>query len=248
MKRLIYISFSLLLILAIGCENDDFVYNGDAGIYVSSLMDQSSSNNADSVVFSFKSVDATEDSYPVNMFVHLQGRPSSHDLSFDFEVVDSLTNVPASAYEITNFTLPAGQFNTAVPVVVQKNIEGFDLTEETARVTFKIKDTPDLEQGLSDFQTFSIVWCDFLVRPESWRFIEYYIGPFSQARYKFIIENTGYETFEDYSGNYNMQFWLQGTLIRLLDEYNSNPANEGRPEGWPYLDDDGEPLRFGAGI
>ncbi len=248
MNRLIYISFTLLLILIVGCENDDFVYDGDAGIYVSSLMDQSSSNNADSVVFSFKSVDATVSNYPVNMYVHLQGRPSDHDLSFDFEVIDSLTNVPSSAYEIANYTLPAGQFNTEVPVIVQKNIEGFDLTQETARVTFKIKETSDLEQGLSEYQSFSIAWCDFLIRPDSWSFIQSYIGPFSQARYKFIIENTGYETFEEFNGNYNMQFWLQGTLITLLDEYNSDPTNEGRPEGWPYLDDDGEPLRFGAGI
>jgi hypothetical protein len=70
------------------------------------------------------------------------------------------------------------------------------------------------------------------------------VGNFSQAKYRFIIDVLGVTEFTRYQGNINILLAVQATLKSALKEYNENPANAGRPEGWPYLDDNGTPLTF----
>lgn len=246
MKRLIYTAIVLLLVVTVGCENDDFLYTDAPRIYLSGDIEQGATE--DSLVFSFRLTEGAATEQALNMYVNLQGMAAEQDLTFAFDVVDSLTNVPASAYEITNNVLPAGQYQTVVPVIVQRNVEGLDLENEVARVTFQVRQTDELGVGVEENRTFTFAWCDYLVRPASWDFIEYYLGPFSQARYSFIINYTGITEFDDFNRNYNLQMWLLGTLNEYLNEYNANPENAGNVEGWPYQNDNGEPLQFGRGL
>lgn len=249
MKRLSIISsltFAALLSLTTACENDDFLYQDIDKVWLAG--EDSENATADSTFFSFRAYSFQTTDTTLHVVVKLTGHAADHDRRFSLVPVDTLTNVDASAYELGATVLPAGAYEASVPVKVKRTVSGLDLTKQNAVLTLHVVPTDDLGSGVEDAQDYKIVWCDYLVQPSSWSSISYYIGPFSQARYKFIIDFTGYTDFSMFANNYNLIFWLQGDLNRLLDEYNNNPANASRVEGWPYANDDGEPLKFGSGL
>lgn len=224
------------------CENDPFLYNSNAKLYLSG--DAAQEAKKDSVFFSFKVHSSDVVEYTLNLQVHLIGPAVDQDRPFTLEVVDTMTNVPASAYSAGSFVLPAGKSVVTVPIKVKRSVEGLDLTKNNAKLTYRVVPNDEFEAGITDAQTYSIVWCDYLIKPASWDIVSYYVGNFSQARFKFIIDFTGYTEFTSFDNDYNKQMWFQGYLRRLLEKYNSDPANEGREEGWPYKDDNGDALIF----
>ena len=244
MKKLYYILLMGCLFAA--CENDPYLYQDVARIWLSG--DEEQGATADSLFYSFRLYDFDVVEADLNLVVNLTGDAVGYDRSFALEVVDSLTNVPEDAYNIGESVLPAGAFQAVVPVKVKRSVTGLDLSHENAKLTLRVAPSDELGLGVEEFDTYSLVWCDYLVEPESWSIISYYIGPFSQARYKFIIDFTGYTDFSEFNNDYNGQLWLQGILNDYLEAYNEDPANEGRPEGWPYQNDNGDPLQFGEGL
>lgn len=229
------------------CDNDDYLYRAPSDtIWLSG--DGSQEATDDSVFYSFKAYgyDVTEKT--LNVVVNLTGEAKSYDRTFNLVADDSMTNVSPEDYSIGSFVLPAGQFKAVVPVKVKRNVTDVDLSRQRARLTLKVVPTDDLGVGVANHQKYSIVWCDYLIKPATWSVIEFYIGPFSQARYKFIIDFTGYTEFSEFERNYNKIFWFQGILNQYLDKYNNDPSNKDNPAGWPYLNDNGEPLQFGQGL
>jgi hypothetical protein len=246
MKIAYYLGMIIVLFFSAGCENDDYLYKDVPRIYLSG--DAAQGATADSLFFSFRLYDFETSQYDLHVVANIMGGASSEERGFTLEVVDSLTNVPASAYSVGNTAMPAGAFQQVVKVTVNRTVAGMDLAQENARLTFRVVPNDHFQAGEMAMSTYSLVWCDYLIRPESWTAINYYIGPFSQARYKFILDYTGYSDFTEFTGNYNKILWLQGILLKHLEEYNADPANADRPEGWPYANDNGEPLRFGSGL
>ncbi len=244
MKKLYYILLMGCFFSA--CENAPYLYQDVARIWLSG--DEEQGATADSLFYSFRLYDFDVVEADLNLVVNLTGDAVAYDRSFALEVVDSLTNVPEDAYNIGESVLPAGAFQAVVPVKVKRSVTGLDLSHENAKLTLRVVPSDELGLGVEEFDTYSLVWCDYLVEPESWSIISYYIGPFSQARYKFIIDFTGYTDFSEFNNDYNGQLWLQGILNDYLEAYNEDPANEGRPEGWPYQNDNGDPLQFGEGL
>ena len=244
MKQLYYILLMGCFFSA--CENAPYLYQDVARIWLSGDGEQGAT--ADSLFYSFRLYDFDVVEADLNLVVNLTGDAVAYDRSFALEVVDSLTNVPEDAYNIGESVLPAGAFQAVVPVKVKRSVTGLDLSHENAKLTLRVVPSDELGLGVEEFDTYSLVWCDYLVEPESWSIISYYIGPFSQARYKFIIDFTGYTDFSEFNNDYNGQLWLQGILNDYLEAYNEDPANEGRPEGWPYQNDNGDPLQFGEGL
>lgn len=241
MTMLFVCSLPLASCLITSCENDPYMYQGTDAVWLSGDAQQSATT--DSVLFSFKANgDITEAT--MNLIVTLAGNTSDKDRAFKLEVVGDETNVSAADYEIGNTILPAGKRSVTIPVKIKRNISDVDLTKRMAKLTLKVVPTDELIAGITERNKYAIVWCDYLIKPDWWdRTIEYYIGAFTQARYKFILDFSGMTSFvfDDYAAI----FGFQAKLINLLNEYNSNPANANRPEGWPYLDDNGQPLRFG---
>ncbi|MDR2413392.1 MAG: DUF4843 domain-containing protein [Odoribacteraceae bacterium] len=245
MKTFFYTTFALAA-LAVGCENEYNAYSDAPRVYLSG--DAAQNATADSVYFSFRIYDFSMQEYDLHLNVHLTGEPVNRDRVFALEVVDTMTNVPASAYSIGELVLPANAHVVTIPVTVKRTVEGMDLSRNAARLTLRVVENENFSEGIAEARRYQLVWCDYLVQPASWSVINYYIGPFSQARFKFIIDNTGYTDFEGFRSNYSMIMWLQGRLVKLLEDYNADPANAGRPEGWPYKNDNGEPLQFGQGL
>lgn len=241
MAILIVSSLSLVSCLITSCENDPYLYQGTDAIWIAGDIEQNA--NKDSVLYSFKANgNLTETT--MNVIVTLTGNTSDKDRAFKLDVVSEETNVSAADYEIGSTILPAGKRSVTVPVKIKRNITDVDITKGNAKLTLTVGSTDELAAGIVEKNKFSIVWCDYLVKPDWWdAYIDYYVGAFTQARYKFILDFSGMTSFvfDDYAAI----FGFQAKLINLLNEYNSNPANANRPEGWPYKDDDGQPLRFG---
>ncbi|MBO5603181.1 MAG: DUF4843 domain-containing protein [Prevotella sp.] len=227
--------------LIISCENDPYMYQGTDAVWLSGDVQQSATT--DSVLFSFKANGDIKET-TMNLIVTLVGNISDKDRAFKLEVVGDETNVSAGDYEIGNTILPAGKRSVTIPVKIKRSVSSVDLTKNMAKLTLKVTPTDELIAGIIERSKYAIVWCDYLIKPDWWdRTIDYYIGSFTQAKYKFILDfaNMTSYVFDDYSSI----FGFQAKLVNLLNEYNSNPANANRPEGWPYLDDNGQPLRFG---
>lgn len=231
----------VLSLIMSSCENDPYLYQGTDAVWLAG--DAAQNANKDSVLFSFKANgDITEAT--INLIVTLTGNTSDNDRPFKLDVVSEETNVSASDYEIGSTILPAGMRVVTVPVKIKRNITDVDITKNLAKLTLKVASTDQLIAGIEERNQFSIVWCDYLIRPDWWDgTIDYYIGAFTQARYKFILDFSGMTEFV--FDDYGAIFSFQSKLINLLNAYNSDPANANRPEGWPYKDDDGTPLRFG---
>ncbi|MDR0766239.1 MAG: DUF4843 domain-containing protein [Odoribacteraceae bacterium] len=246
MKKIPVYIIALLAGIVAACENEYNTYSDIPRVYLSG--DPAQQATADSTYFSFRLLDFSIQEYDLNLVVHLAGEASAAERAFTLEIVDSLTNVPATAYSVGALVFPANAHVAVVPVTVKRAVEGLDLSRENARVTFRVTANEHFGEGVAEDRTYTLAWCDYLTLPPTWSVINFYIGPFSQARFKFIIDHTGYTDFEGFRNNYSMIMWLQGRLVKLLDDYNADPANSGRPEGWPYKNDNGEPLQFGQGL
>ncbi|MBO5601736.1 MAG: DUF4843 domain-containing protein [Prevotella sp.] len=252
MKKIFIFSFLTIvtvLFMTTACENDEYLYQDIDKIWLAG--EPTENATADSTFFSFRAYSFQTTDTTLHVIVKLTGHAADHDRKFQLIRVDTLSNVDESAYELGDLTLPAGKFEVSVPVKIKRTVSGLDITERNAELTLRAVPTEDLGTSVEDALDYKIVWCDYLTEPatwSSWSAFKNYIGPFTQARYKFIIDFTGYTEFSMFANNYNLLFWFQGHLNQLLNEYNSNPANAGRPEGWPYLNDNGEPLQFGYGL
>jgi hypothetical protein len=239
MKKTIIMLIALLGLLA-GCENKENLYSDIPRVWVGEGTGQA---RVDSVVHSFKIIDATQQSDTLYIPLHVIGNSAAVDRPVAVEVVAEEGNVPSSTYAIGTASIPANTFHGQLPVIIQRTVPGLDLTYESARLVLRLVANEHFELGVPGTSTFSVIWCDFLTRPETWSLINS-VGPFSQARYKFIIDTTGEMEFSAYQNGMFRVRSLLHQLRQALAEYNADPSNTGRPEGWPYLDDDGTPLTF----
>ena len=243
------ISCFLLLasLVIISCDNDEYLYKASTDtIWLSG--DPAQEAKEDSVLYSFKIYSSDVREQTMNLIVNLTGEVADHDRSFMLEVVPEETNVTPDDYEIGPTILPAGKYKVTVPIKVKRTAKNVDLARTAAKLTLRVATTDELGIGRSERAKYSIMWCNYLIRPASWDNIQFYIGPFSQARFKFIIDFTGFTDFNDFYRDYNRIIGFQGLLLKLLEKYNNDPANAGREEGWPYMNDNGEPLQFGEGL
>jgi hypothetical protein len=239
MKTIVIILITLLGLFA-GCENKENFYSDVPRLWVGEGTVQA---RVDSVVRSFKMIDATLQADTVYIPLHVMGNNAPVDRPVAVEVVTETSNAPSSAYIIGEASIPANAFHGQIPVVIQRTVPGLDLTSESARLALRLVTNEHFELGVPGTSIYTVIWCDFLTRPTTWSFIAA-VGPFSQARYKFIIDTTSETEFSAYERGAFKARSLLYLLREALADYNADPSNAGRPEGWPYLDDDGTPLVF----
>ncbi|MBR2980758.1 MAG: DUF4843 domain-containing protein [Odoribacter sp.] len=247
MKIAKYLGIALAAIALNGCENEPMLYEGAPMVWISG--DAAQGATADSVVHSFMLDEYTVNTFTFHVQANLVGEPVDYDRTVNLRVVeDSTTNVPSSAYTITKAIIPANSYTGMIEVTVNRTVDTLDLLNENARLTLEVVDSEDLLAGPAESRKYTLVWCDYLVKPESWSMIEWEIGPFSKARYKFIIDFTGYTEFTEFADSYSKTYSFQAECIDKLNAYNADPANAGRVEGWPYLNDNGMPLEIGKNL
>ena len=219
-------------------------FSDQSSIYLTGDIAQNATT--DSVLFSFRLFSEDLTNYDLNLLVNIAGEAMSTDRTFELEVVPEKTNVTEADYTIGTLKIPANAYEAVIPINVNRNITALDLSSVNARLTLRVKENDNFKVGSEEYSEYTLAWCDYLIEPITWSIISYYIGPFSQARFKFIIDYTGITDFSDFAPNgstdYDKVLNLQANLMRLLTEY-----NEAHP-GAPYLNDNGEPLEFGSGL
>ena len=229
-----------------GCKKQEYLYQDiSSRIWLGA---RTSATNAgafsDSAISTFMLKPATAETDTLYVSANLTGKPAARDLPFVLEVVKDSTNVSPNDYTMGATIMPANSFEARIPVIVKKNVPGLDLKTQRAKLVLRFVPNEYFLNGQPGLDTFRVVWFNFLARPNSWSVIESMVGPFSQAKYRFIMDVLGVTEFTRYQGNFNLLLAVQATLRKSLKDYNEDPANAGRPEGWPYLDDDGTPLTF----
>lgn len=247
MKHLIYILLLWTCLGIGGCENKEYLYCDVSSRIWLGRTDTVGNiiTVSDSVLFSFMLSDSGMDEDTLYVVANLTGQLSAQDRPFELAVVKEGTNVPDSCYKTGKTVMPANAFKVYIPVVVKKDIPGMDLRKESACVTFRILPNDYFLPGDYEQTDFRAIWCNYLIQPDSWTYwITSYVGPFSQSRYKFIIDHTGTLEFGRYQSDFNATQAFVSELRELLAAYNANPANATREEGWPYKDDDGSDLTF----
>lgn len=239
-----YFILAAIFLVIYGCENEKHTFSDISTIYLTG--DPAQNATADSVLFSFKLFNNSVTTYDVNLIVNIAGTASDQERSFDLEIVPEKTTAAPGDYTVGALVIPANSFKATVPVNVKRNITSVNLATTPARVTFRVKPNDNFGIGAWENAEYTVAWCDFLTQPTTWSIISYYIGNFTQARFKFIIDFTGKTEFSEFapggSTDYNMVLNFQATLIRLLNEYNASHP------GSPYLNDNGQPLQFGSGL
>lgn len=244
MKILKYILIPAAIVMLFACENEKNTFSDVPTIYLAG--DPAQNATVDSVLFSFKLFGPAVTNYNVNLIVKIAGQVSDKERKFELEIDPTRTNVTAESYTIGTLVIPANSYKVVIPVNVKRTVPGLNLLSVPARLTFKVKPNENFSVGAFEYSDYTIAWCDYLTKPTTWSIVEYYVGPFSQARFKFIIDFTGMTSFSEFapggSTDYNMVLNFQAKLIKLLNQYNAEHP------GAPYLNDNGQPLLFGSGL
>ncbi|MGN6420684.1 MAG: DUF4843 domain-containing protein [Pseudobacter sp.] len=246
MRILIIICTALTAYLLPGCKKREFLYQDiSSRIWLGARLNTNNPNAySDSAITTFMLKPAAAETDTLYLVANLTGKPAATDMPFVLEVVKDSTNVAPADYTMGATIMPANSYEARIPVIVKKNVPGLDLKKQRAKLVFRFVPNEHFLNGQPGRDMFRITWFDFLAKPGSWAAVESAIGPFSQARYRFIIDVLGVTEFTRYQGNFNLLLAVQAALRKALKDYNDDPANAGRPEGWPYLNDDGTPLTF----
>ena len=240
-KRYIFLMITLLSGLW-GCDNENFLYNDISRLWLSG--DAAQNATTDSVIFSFRLYNSEVQTDTIFVIGNLIGKASPEARSFKLEMVAEESNVAPTDYTFGTMVLPANQISARVPVIVKRQVPGLNLRQEMARLQVRIVANENFGLGEEGTREYTLLWCDFFTQPSTWSVISPAVGVFTQAKYKFIIDHSGLTDFEVFRGNSMKRTSFLIQLKEALTAYNSNPANAGREEGWPYLNDDGTPLTF----
>ena len=233
MKIFKYVILGAILMALFACENEKNTFSDNPSIYIGGDKEQNAT--ADSVIFSFKKYDDAVQSYDLNLMVYVTGVVSDRARTFALEVME----------------IQAGAYYATLPVTVKRKVEGIDLAEQVASLTVRVKANENFEEGPEEYAVYKFVWCDYLIQPAWWQVgFTNVAGPFTQARYKFILDYYGdVDLFElgmidpntGYSDDGNKLYAFIAELIDLLNEYNATHDE-------PYMNDNGDPLEIGSGL
>ena len=249
MKIFKYVILGAILMALFACENEKNTFSDNPSIYIGGDKEQNAT--ADSVIFSFKKYDDAVQSYDLNLMVYVTGVVSDRARTFALEVLEDGTNVSSNDYTLGDMEIPAGAYYATLPVTVKRKVEGIDLAEQVASLTVRVKANENFEEGPEEYAVYKFVWCDYLIQPAWWQVgFTNVAGPFTQARYKFILDYYGdVDLFElgmidpntGYSDDGNKLYAFIAELIDLLNEYNATHDE-------PYMNDNGDPLGIGSGL
>lgn len=245
MKKLIFILLMGLLFGILSCEEEKLPpYDGLSRInlYHSIIDEYSALGKRDSLEVTFAVLPKEELSMEVTIKAGIMGWVSPEERQIELEAIDSLTTVSADYYELVGGVLAANA-NVATLKIILKRVPG--MGEKYERLVVKIKDNGLFAPGVKERERFKIKWNDALMRPSWWGFglstIHSQFGTWSAVKHQFILDATGITVDEFANANSVAGYvdYLFGKAKEALENYNSDPANEGKP-----LMDGDAPMEF----
>ncbi|WP_409590534.1 DUF4843 domain-containing protein [Sphingobacterium sp.] len=218
--------------LSVSCQRDQlmsFEQKAKVYIYKTNLINLATFLTRDSVTYSFAVLPDYARMDTVFIPIRIMGDAAERDRKVNYELM-AVSDADKESYELLPALIKANKFEGRIPVLVKKTTS---LKVKESRLWLKITASDDFEPGIVSQLTYLIRINNFLSRPATWS--DYYFGKYSNTKYKFIIENTGYTAFnQDYESE--IMFIVQ-TCKNALLEYESL-HNE------TLMDEDGEEIIF----
>lgn len=256
MKRIYNSTLVLFAFLAVfSCKKNgiDATYRGETQLIIGG--DYWANNSSlDSVTYSFAEQEVDVTVGEVLMNVSMAGQTSNQDREFKISV-DPASTAQASEYELpATFIMPAGEVKTTFTVKVKRTPR---LSNELATLILKVEPNEHFTPGLvtpvntiiaanllpivvNYGPSFKIVWTDMFTKPANWDVtgpgIRSYVGEWSPAKHKFIVDVAGIRSFVSLSDP--EKYALAALLYKELDEYNEANPND------PLLNLNGVPIQI----
>lgn len=182
--------------------------------------------------------------------VNTMGFLSDEDRYFELQQVESADtlNAVAGKHYVSfddmkqYYFIPAGANTATVPVVLLRDAS---LESDQYLLKFELKENDNFKKGYDRYSYRKIFVTDQLAEPSSWNsyFLYYYIGLYTTALHRFIIDVTGEKWDDDYiataCSDGGFVYYIGGWLKNKLAEVNAERAAQGLD---PLMNDDGTPV------
>ena len=221
MKYTFICLFGLVMSLLWGCDNDDYVWNGQD--YARLVGPEIWTQGTDSMTFTFSVYPTDTVRFAVESEIFVQGRVSDNDRTIRLQVDETNTTAPADSYSVPEEVVLRGGEHSA----------DFDI------LIYRI---PEIQERDITLSSLTITWNDKITRPSNWDDLEEFFGTYSEVKYRFIISTLGISVFPYGEGEFTWgRMWnyhLQ--MVAALEDFNNDPDN---PEA-PLTDENGGVVSF----
>lgn len=197
MKKTIAIMLALAAICCSSCKkNELFFYDEE----YSALNIWFGTENviSDSLTYNFAYTVAERDS--IMFRVRLTGMPADHDRTFHLKATEG--DIASVEFENTEYVLKAGQYEGVYPLYIHKPDGYSEFTTTAGHLRFELEENSDFLPGANESRSLNLVLRNALVKPDDWDEatmpimpLKNYFGTYSDVKYAFIIQTTGYSNF-----------------------------------------------------
>lgn len=251
MKKILY-TLSLLAATfgTVSCEKDLPVYDTETcRINFDTSAKAIGDDNEETYSFVFNG-DIQKDTFWVK--VNTMGFLSDEDRYFELQQIeakDTLNAVPGKHYvpfdEMKQYYyIPAGANTATVPVVVLRDAS---LETDQYLLKFELKENDNFKQGYKKYNYRKLFITDQIAKPAGWDtyYLSYYIGTYTTALHRFIIDITGDKWDDEYitsaCSDSGFMMYIGTYLKNKLAEVNAERAAQGLE---PLMDENGKPVEI----
>lgn len=257
MRPLIYLLLTVVVFFAGSCSTDE-VDVFDNHNYISFDFDAKDGATIPSTSFTFTFSDASVTEKAFEIPVTYAGRFSDREMSFAWQVVDSLTTaVEGVHYKIDRQASQSIVANSNSGVASITLLRTADMKEKTFELTLQLVENEYFKAGPTD--RVKIMITDQLVKPDWWSATIYnrYLGTYSSTKLRLWLEfmevKDGTDPFEtekyiqwlDYgSGNYIYKNYRTSEVVSTIMAFKNWLYND---KGNPYDEDLKKPVAQSLG-
>lgn len=197
-------AFVILLVTALlgcwSCKKNELSYF-DSTYSALNIWFGSNGAVSDSLTFNFAYTVLSRDSVMFN--ARLTGVPADHDRTFRLKAVEG--DIDKVDIVFQDYVLKAGEYEKQYPLYI--NIpDGFnEFKNRSGHVVLELEETGEFLPGAEETNSIHLVFKNFLAKPDDWDSAVYpymalsrYFGTYSDVKYAFIIQTTGYSNFHVY--------------------------------------------------
>ncbi|MGJ1285116.1 DUF4843 domain-containing protein [Sphingobacterium spiritivorum] len=232
MKKHICIIIGLFCLINIACQKDKLISFDEKPkvyIYKSTQYWVPSFFVKDSVTYSFAVRQENIEKDTVFIPLRIMGNAVNRDRKVNYELMNN-SLADKESYQLLPAIIKTGKFDGHIPVLVKKTNS---IKEKESRLWIKIIASEDFDTGIVNQLTYLIKINNYLSKPITWS--DYRFGKYSNTKYRLIIENTGYISFDEFNDS-EMAYIVQTCKNALLDYESQNNSQ--------LMDEDNEPVVF----
>lgn len=237
-KLIIFAAFLVSALLTACSKEERVMYREDPRVYFTKFI-----TNPDSIVYSFATGPEALTVDTAWLTFRIMGSAAEHDREIKVKALDTSTAVAGYHYAVQSLIMPAGEYQTRVPVLLYRQP---GLKDSVVSVVFEVDESTDFKPGYSDRTNtigqrydrlhFKISLNDQLLKPGNWDgSLSVSFGVYSMTKFKFMIDVTGKTVWTGAIYPGDMQYLIQTVKLEL---YNYEQANG------PMLDENGERVVF----